>query len=85
MDLEQTVAALLSENQQLRQENDQLKSMLTVVKENIDLKARMHSFNSDTLEEITGICSVFFSASRWQSGCRSELSEAVAKNCNIIN
>ncbi|XP_045901261.1 uncharacterized protein LOC123968493 isoform X2 [Micropterus dolomieu] len=54
MDLEQTVAALLSENQQLRQENDQLKSMLTVVKENIDLKARMHSFNSDTLEERTG-------------------------------
>ncbi|XP_044063368.1 speriolin-like protein [Siniperca chuatsi] len=54
MDLEQTVAALLSKNQQLGQENAQLKSMLSVVKENIDLRARMQ--NSDALEELT-VCS----------------------------
>ncbi|XP_070767957.1 speriolin-like protein [Enoplosus armatus] len=54
MDLDQTIAALLSKNQQLGQENDQLKSMLSVAKENIDLRARVHSFNNDTLEELTG-------------------------------
>ncbi|XP_047455035.1 speriolin-like protein isoform X2 [Mugil cephalus] len=52
MDPEQTSAALRLQNEQLRQENDQLKSMLIVVKENIDLRARMQSFN-DTLEDLT--------------------------------
>ncbi|XP_051263064.1 speriolin-like [Dicentrarchus labrax] len=56
MDLEETVADLLSKNEQLGQENDQLKAMLSVVKENRDLRARMQSFNNDTLEELT-VCS----------------------------
>ncbi|XP_035528799.1 speriolin-like protein [Morone saxatilis] len=56
MDLEETVADLLSKNEQLGQENDQLKAMLSVVKENRDLRARMQSFNYDTLEELT-VCS----------------------------
>uniref|UniRef100_A0A3B4TP99 Speriolin C-terminal domain-containing protein n=1 Tax=Seriola dumerili TaxID=41447 RepID=A0A3B4TP99_SERDU len=56
MDLEQTFGALLSKNEHLRQENDQLKSMLSVVKENIDLRARMHCFNIDTMEELP-VCS----------------------------
>ena len=59
MDLEQTVAALQSKNEQLGQENDQLKLLLDVVKENRDLRARMQSFNSDSLDELTGIVSVF--------------------------
>ncbi|XP_071324599.1 speriolin-like protein [Trachinotus anak] len=53
MDLEQTVGALLSANEQLKQENDQLRSMLSVVKENIDLRARMQNLSNDTLEEVT--------------------------------
>uniref|UniRef100_A0A3P8SPP3 Speriolin C-terminal domain-containing protein n=1 Tax=Amphiprion percula TaxID=161767 RepID=A0A3P8SPP3_AMPPE len=55
MDLEQTCAALHSENEQLKQENDQLKSLLSVMKENMDLRARIQSFNRDVLEDITGI------------------------------
>ena len=58
MDPEETIAALASKNQQLGQENYQLKAMLSIVKENIDLRARMHSFNNDTLEELTGIVGV---------------------------
>uniref|UniRef100_A0AAQ5YSH0 Speriolin C-terminal domain-containing protein n=1 Tax=Amphiprion ocellaris TaxID=80972 RepID=A0AAQ5YSH0_AMPOC len=53
MDLEQTCAALHSENEQLKQENDQLKSLLSVMKENMDLRARIQSFNRDVLEDIT--------------------------------
>ncbi|XP_029307009.1 speriolin-like protein [Cottoperca gobio] len=52
--LEQTLAALLSKNGQLGKENDLLKSMLSVVKENVDLRGRMQSFNNETLEELTG-------------------------------
>lgn len=59
MNLEQTAVTLRLKNDQLRQDNDQLKSILSVVKENIDLRARMESFNKDTLEELTGIV-VFF-------------------------
>ncbi|XP_004541517.1 speriolin-like protein [Maylandia zebra] len=57
MNLEQTAVALRLKNDQLRQDNDQLKSILSVVKENIDLRARMESFNKDTLEELT-VCSI---------------------------
>lgn len=54
MDQEQVIATLLSENEKLVQENDQLKWMLGLVKENQDLRGRM-TFNSDTMEELTGI------------------------------
>lgn len=60
MDLEETVAALRSKNEQFRQENDQLKVIVGVVQENLDLRARMQSFNNDTLEELPGTVSVFF-------------------------
>nr|XP_020468504.1 speriolin-like protein [Monopterus albus] len=53
MDLEQTVAALQLENEKLWQENEQWKLMLNVVKENVDLRARMQSFNNAP-QEITG-------------------------------
>ncbi|XP_070690949.1 speriolin-like protein [Pempheris klunzingeri] len=53
MDLEKTVVAMLSRNEQLRQENDQLKSMLSVVQENIDLRAKMQGFSHDPLEGST--------------------------------
>lgn len=59
MDLEETIRALLSNNDQLRQQNDHLRSMLSVVKENIDLRARMQSFGNSTLEELPGIVGVF--------------------------
>ncbi|XP_031602069.1 speriolin-like protein isoform X1 [Oreochromis aureus] len=68
MDLEQTVVALRLKNDQLRQENDQLKSISGLVKENIDLRARMQSFNKDTLEELT-VCSTSGTEplTQWQS------------------
>ncbi|KAJ4931149.1 hypothetical protein JOQ06_025447 [Pogonophryne albipinna] len=56
MDLEQTVAVLLSKNEQLGQENHLLKSMLGLVKENVELRSKMQSSNTDTLEDIT-VCS----------------------------
>lgn len=59
MDLEQTVAALLSKNEQLGQENDQLKSMLSIVKENRDLRAKVQRFSNDALEDLTGIVCVY--------------------------
>lgn len=62
MDQDQTIAALLSENERLGQENYQLKWTLSLVKENHDLRERM-SFNSDSMEELTGI---LFSATGWQ-------------------
>lgn len=58
MDLEQTVAALLSKNETLGQENDELKLMLSVFNDYIDLRARMQRFNN-TLEESIGIVGVF--------------------------
>ncbi|XP_035498720.1 speriolin-like protein isoform X2 [Scophthalmus maximus] len=53
MDLEQTFNTLLSANEQLGQENEHLKSMLSVYKENNELRARMQSFNDNTLEAST--------------------------------
>ncbi|XP_071388922.1 speriolin-like protein [Centroberyx affinis] len=54
MDLEQAHVTLLSENDTLRQENDHLKLMLGLVKENIDLRAKVQSSNSEFLKESTG-------------------------------
>lgn len=65
MDQEETIAALMSENEKLGQENDQLKWTLSLVKENHDLRGRM-SFNNDTLEELPGI---LYFATRWQLVC----------------
>lgn len=59
MDREQNVVALLSQNDQLVQENDVLKSMLGVVKENRDLRVRMQRSDNCTHEELTGIVGVF--------------------------
>lgn len=73
MDLEETVFTLQSKCEQLWQENNQLKAMLGVVRENQDLKARMQSFSHDTLMDPTGILNDFFSATRWHPGCSSEL------------
>ncbi|XP_071771964.1 speriolin-like protein [Centroberyx gerrardi] len=53
MDLEQAHVTLLSENDTLRQENDHLKLMLGLVKENIDLRAKVQSSNSEFLKEST--------------------------------
>ncbi|XP_019110710.2 speriolin-like protein [Larimichthys crocea] len=53
MDLEETVFTLQSKCEQLWQENNQLKAMLGVVRENQDLKARMQSFSHDTLMDPT--------------------------------
>lgn len=72
MDLEETVATLLFKNEQLEQENIQLRSMLGIIKENVELKARMQASNNDSLEELTGI--VFFSTTRWPHRCILELS-----------
>ena len=66
MDLEETIVALLSKNGQVREENNQLKAVLcNVVQENRDLRTRMQSFINETLEELPGIVSVFFSVIRW--------------------
>ncbi|XP_026228626.1 speriolin-like protein isoform X2 [Anabas testudineus] len=65
MDQDQTIAALLSENERLGQENYQLKWTLSLVKENHDLRERM-SFNSDSMEELTG---------RKQSGLQQTIDE----------
>ncbi|XP_034434989.1 speriolin-like protein [Hippoglossus hippoglossus] len=54
MDLEQTVTVLLSENEQLGHENQLLKLLFSVVKENSELRARIQSFNIDTLGSSTG-------------------------------
>lgn len=63
MEMEQTAEDLRLKNEQLRQENDDLKSIISVVKENQDLRTRMQSFNKDAPEELKGI--VFFFAARW--------------------
>lgn len=60
MDLEQSIA-VLSKTEKLGQENENLKStMLSVIKENRDLKAKMNNFSRDALEELTGIGNVCF-------------------------
>ncbi|XP_037640369.1 speriolin-like protein [Sebastes umbrosus] len=56
MHLEHTVADLLSENEQLHQDRALLKLMLSVVQENVDLRARIQSSSSDTREELP-VCS----------------------------
>ncbi|KAG8010120.1 Speriolin-like protein [Nibea albiflora] len=53
MDLEETVFTLQYKCEQLWQENNQLKAMLGVVRENQDLKAKMQSFSHDTLKDPT--------------------------------
>lgn len=55
MDSEQTVAALLLQNEHLSQESDQ--AMVSIVTEN--LIARMESFINDCVKELTGNVSVF--------------------------
>lgn len=59
MHLDHTVADLLSENEQLHQDRALLKLMLSVVQENVDLRARIQSSSSDTREELPGILLVF--------------------------
>lgn len=82
MDLEETVAALLSKNEQFRQENVQLKAVLSVVQENRELRARMRSFSNDTLEDMPGIvlCRCMLDhgsrfAVQSSQGCGKELKE----------
>ncbi|XP_030606275.1 speriolin-like protein [Archocentrus centrarchus] len=53
MAMEQTAVDVQLKNEQLRQENDQLKSILSVVTGNIDLRTEMQSSSKDTLEEST--------------------------------
>ncbi|XP_022071514.1 speriolin-like protein [Acanthochromis polyacanthus] len=65
MDLEQARVTLQSQNERLKQENDQLKSFLSVMKENIDLRARMQSFNNDTMEDIAA--SQLKTTTEWQN------------------
>lgn len=44
MNLEQTVTALSTQNEQFKQENDQLKAVLGIVQENRDLRATVQGF-----------------------------------------
>lgn len=53
MNLETSVAALQAQNVQLMQENDQLTLRVSLVQENMDLKARLS--HDDTLGDFTGI------------------------------
>ncbi|KAM4581028.1 speriolin-like protein [Odontesthes bonariensis] len=53
MNLGQSSVARKAKSQQLAQENDQLKSVLNLLQENMDLRARVQSFSNDTLEELT--------------------------------
>lgn len=50
MELEETVAALLSQSGQVAEENDRLKTVLcSVMQENQELKGRMGSSNNETM------------------------------------
>lgn len=69
MSLEQTVTALSTQNEQFKQENDQLKAILSIIQENRDLRATMQGFVS--ADDYQG--TVLFSATRWQQECRSRL------------
>ncbi|XP_029359625.1 speriolin-like protein [Echeneis naucrates] len=53
MDLEKTFDALLSTNEELREENGHLRSLLSLFKEHIDLTARMQSVRNNAHEEFT--------------------------------
>lgn len=44
MNLEQTVTALSTQNEQFKQENDQLKAVLGIIQENRDLRATVQGF-----------------------------------------
>lgn len=46
MNLEQTVTALSTQNEQFKQENDQLKAVLGIIQENRDLRATVQGFIS---------------------------------------
>lgn len=56
MDPEESAAALQAQNLQLMQENDQLKLMFCLLKENLELKARL---SHDTLGDFTGTVSIY--------------------------
>ena len=58
MDLEQTVAALLTKNEQLVQENEKLNLLLCLFKENFEMRTSIQRSNNDTLEAPTGIVDV---------------------------
>ncbi|XP_008283928.1 speriolin-like protein [Stegastes partitus] len=79
MDLEQTCAALHLKSDQLRQEFDELKSWLSVVKENMDLRDKMQSSNGDTL--VTMTASEAKSFNEWQNErqFRSEVQQTTAR------
>lgn len=62
MNLEQTVTALSTQNEQFKQENDQLKAVLGIVQENRDLRATVQGFIG--ADDSQGSVSV--SATRWQ-------------------
>ncbi|XP_019949889.2 speriolin-like protein [Paralichthys olivaceus] len=53
MDMEQTITVLQSQNEQLGQENEQLRFLFTVVRENSELKSRLQLLNNNTLEAPT--------------------------------
>lgn len=69
MSLEQTVTALSTQNEQFKQENDQLKAILSIIQENRDLRATMQGFIS--ADDYQG--TVLYSATRWQQECSSRL------------
>uniref|UniRef100_A0A3Q3ARG5 Speriolin C-terminal domain-containing protein n=1 Tax=Kryptolebias marmoratus TaxID=37003 RepID=A0A3Q3ARG5_KRYMA len=56
MDLEESAAALQAENHHLAQENDQLRTMLGLLRENVDLKARMQSRHLDDTLVLLVLC-----------------------------
>lgn len=67
MNLEQTVTALSTQNEQFKQENDQLKAVLGIIQENRDLRATVQGFIGADDSQGT----VFVSATRWQQGGNS--------------
>lgn len=74
MDLQRANMTLLSENEKLRQENEHLKLLQSLVKENVDLRAKSHVSSDDTVHEATGninVCvnEILSSTTRWQLWC----------------
>lgn len=69
MDTEGGGASLRLENEKLRYENDDLKIMLGLMKENFDLKSKLQTsaLTSDTLRESTGNCSSMVYALQYPS------------------
>lgn len=58
MDHEGSMASLISTKNQLEQDNDQLRAMLSVVKDNMDMRARVLSFSCLCEEDLAGILNV---------------------------